>query len=45
MNNSTADERSELARRYAVSITELEKAIAYFKTFVVGVSYDNQIGT
>jgi hypothetical protein len=28
-------DRSEKARRYAVSITELEKAIAYFETFVV----------
>lgn len=29
-------ERSELTRRYAVSITELEKAVAYFKVYVVG---------
>jgi hypothetical protein len=28
------DERSEEARRYAVTITELEKVIAYFKVFV-----------
>lgn len=28
-------ERGELARRYAVTITELEKAIAYFETWVV----------
>jgi len=29
------DERNERARRYAVTITELEKAAAYFKTYVV----------
>ena len=28
-------ERSELARRYAVVITEYEKAMAYFNIFVV----------
>lgn len=27
--------RSELARRYAVTITEVEKVLAYFQTFVV----------
>jgi len=27
-------ERSELARRYAVTITELEKVIAYYVLFV-----------
>lgn len=29
------DDRSELDRRYAVTITELEKTLAYFYTFVV----------
>lgn len=29
------DDRSELARRYAVAITEMEKTLAYFHTFVV----------
>jgi len=29
------DERSEVARRYAVTITELEKVIGYFETWVV----------
>lgn len=27
-------DRGELARRYAITITELEKVVAYFKTFV-----------
>lgn len=29
------DERGELARRYAVTVTELEKVIAYFVIYVV----------
>lgn len=29
------DDRSERARRYAVTITELEKVISYFNTMVV----------
>lgn len=29
-------ERSELARRYAVTITELEKCAAYFASFCCG---------
>ena len=29
------NERSEIARRYAVTITEFEKVIAYFKVYVV----------
>ena len=29
-------ERSELARRYAVTITELEKCAAYFAAFCAG---------
>ena len=29
------DDRSEKARRYAVTVTELEKVVAYFKTYVV----------
>jgi hypothetical protein len=28
------EDRNEVARRYAVTITELEKVMAYFKTFV-----------
>lgn len=28
------EDRSELARRYAITITELEKVYAYFVTFV-----------
>lgn len=29
------EERSEKARQYAVTITELEKVIGYFKMFVI----------
>lgn len=32
---SKPDDRGELARRYAVTITELEKAYAYFYTWVI----------
>lgn len=28
------EERSEEARRYAVTITEMEKVIAYYKTYI-----------
>jgi hypothetical protein len=35
MRQAKPEERSELARRYAISITELEKVLAYFKTYVV----------
>jgi hypothetical protein len=34
MREAKPEERSELARRYAVSITELEKVIAYFVLYV-----------
>ncbi len=30
------NERSEKARHYAVAITEMEKVVAYFQTWVVG---------
>jgi len=36
MREAKPEERSELARRYAVSITELEKVIAYHIVFVDG---------
>jgi len=29
------DERSEKARKYAVTITEMEKVCAYFNTYVI----------
>lgn len=29
-------ERSEKARHYAVAITEMEKVVAYFQTWIVG---------
>jgi len=35
LRNAKPDERSEKARRYAVTITEMEKVYAYFKTFVI----------
>jgi len=35
MRASKPDERSEKARRYAVSITEMEKVLAYFRMYVV----------
>lgn len=35
MRAAKPEERGELARRYAVAITEFEKVFAYFKTFVI----------
>ena len=35
MRDAKPQERDELARRYAVSITDMEKVIAYFKEYVV----------
>ena len=35
LRNSKPEERNEIARRYAVTITELEKVIAYFKVYIV----------
>lgn len=35
LRQSKPDDRSELARRYAVTITELEKVYAYFDTYVI----------
>lgn len=32
--------RSEMARRYAVAITEMEKTFAYFQTYVVNFDSD-----
>jgi hypothetical protein len=34
-------ERSEQARRYAVTITEMEKVVAYFKTWVIDEMREN----
>lgn len=36
LRNAKPNERSELARRYAVSITDLEKIFAYFRIYVAG---------
>lgn len=35
MRSAKPEERNEKARRYAVSITEMEKALAYFHMYVV----------
>ncbi len=35
LRSARPDERSEKSRRYAVTITEMEKVFAYFKTFVI----------
>lgn len=35
LRDAKPDDRSELARRYQVTITELEKVLAYFWTYVV----------
>lgn len=34
LRSTKPNERSELARRYAVTITELEKVFAYFRIYV-----------
>jgi hypothetical protein len=39
LQDSKPKERSELARRYQVTTTELEKVMAYFDSFVVQRSY------
>ncbi len=35
LRDAKPEERSDVSRRYAVTINELEKVVAYFKTFVV----------
>ncbi len=35
MKNSKPNDKSEVDRRYAIVITELEKAYAYFYTYVM----------
>ena len=35
LREARPDERSERARRYAITITEMEKVYAYFRVFVV----------
>lgn len=35
MKAAKPTERSELARRYAVAITEYEKVMAYYSTFII----------
>ena len=34
LRNAKPEERNEIARRYAVTITELEKVLAYYVVFV-----------
>lgn len=36
LRDAKPEERSELARRYAVTITEFEKVVAYFRVYVTG---------
>ena len=36
LRSAKPDERSELTRQYAVTITELEKVVAYFRVYVMG---------
>lgn len=43
MRKSKPSERSEEARRYAVTITELEKTFAYFKVFVVDYIFTDDL--
>lgn len=35
LRNTKPEDRSGLARRYAVTITDLEKVIGYFETWVI----------
>ena len=42
LRDNKPEERSEEARRYAVTITELEKVLAYFAVFVVNAKYPGQ---
>lgn len=34
LRKAKPDDRSEVARRYAVTITEMEKVIAYYSTYI-----------
>ena len=34
LRSAKPDDHSEIARRYAVTITEMEKVIAYYATFI-----------
>lgn len=40
LRQAKGEDRSEKARRYAVTITEMEKVFAYFNTFVAHVDTD-----
>jgi hypothetical protein len=42
LRENKPEERSEEARRYAVTITEMEKVLAYFAVFVVNAKYPGQ---
>lgn len=39
LQEAKPEERGELTRRYAVTITDLEKVIAYYETFILGRAY------
>ena len=34
LQQAKPEERNELARRYAITITEMEKVIAYYNTYI-----------
>lgn len=36
-------ERGERSRRYAVTITEMEKVYAYFKTFIIDAAKEKEV--
>ena len=44
LKEAKPEERSEMARRYAVTITEFEKVMAYFECFIMspGLVDDNK---
>lgn len=41
MRDAKLDERSELSRRYAVAITEMEKVYAYFQVYIAFDGFDD----
>ena len=45
LKNAKPAERSEMARRYAVTLTEYEKVMAYFLTYVVNEMNTDEIAS
>jgi hypothetical protein len=35
LRKAKPEDKGELARRYAITITDFEKVVAYFKTYIV----------